>query len=74
MGETVRAFRFVLWVLAGVLGVPVGLSMIWFIHGSLEMFPTDEQQTAARIAASVSFLFFATIETAVLTILFRTRR
>ena len=63
-----------LWTLAALLLVPLGLSLLALIHGSLEMFPTPEQQAKARIAASVSILFFAAIETAVLTILFRTRR
>ncbi|HRI03853.1 MAG TPA: hypothetical protein PLL77_08935 [Pyrinomonadaceae bacterium] len=69
-----RGVRLVLWGLAVVLSVPLVLSGFAFINGSLEMFPTAEQHAKARIAASVSFLFFAAIEAAVLAGLFRTRR
>ena len=69
-----KGVKLVLWGLAVVLAVPLVLSALAFINGSLEMFPTAEQHAKERIAASVSLLFFAAIETAVLTALFRTRR
>ena len=64
-----RALRLVLWIMAVVLTVPIVLSALAFIQGSLEMFPTAEHHAKARIAASVSFLLFTAIETAVLTVL-----
>lgn len=57
-----------------MLTVPIVLSALGIVHGSLEMFPTAEQHSKARIAASVSFLFFASVEAAVLAVLFRIRR
>lgn len=74
MSESRRTIRILLWTLAGLLAVPLALSALAVFHGSLEMFPTAEQYAKARIAASVSFLFFAAIETAVLTTLFLTKR
>ncbi len=69
-----RRIRLVLWALAVVLAFPLVLSVFAFINGSLEMFPTAEQHAKVRIAASISFVFFAAIEATVLTILFRTRQ
>ena len=65
--------RILLWTLAVVLAVPLALSVFAFFNGSLEMFPTAEQHGKARTSASVSFLFFAAVEAAVLAVLFRIR-
>ncbi|MBK8302022.1 MAG: hypothetical protein WBC19_02075 [Pyrinomonadaceae bacterium] len=74
MSEAGKGLRLVLWAVAVVLTVPLVLSVLGFIYGSLEMFPTAEQHAKARMSASVSFLFFAAIEAVVLAGLFRTRR
>ncbi len=69
-----KGFRLVLWALVVVLIVPIVLSVVAIFNGSFEMFPTAEQHAKIRIAASFIFLFFATIQAAILAVLIRTRR
>lgn len=47
------------------------IDVAWFVHGSLEIFATDEQQAKVRIIAVLSGCGFALAEAAVL---FRLRR
>ena len=62
MRVTRKLIRIGAWSAAIVLAFPVVLSALYFVHGSLEMFPTEEQHAQARIAAAISFVFFAAIE------------
>ena len=47
------AFRIVLPVLAIVFLLGFVLNLVWFLDGSLEPFPTPEQQEKARIGAAL---------------------
>jgi uncharacterized membrane protein YqjE len=47
------------------------IDVAWFVHGSLELFATDEQQGKIRIIAVLSGCSFALAEA---TVLFRLRR
>jgi len=62
MLEARKFIRIGAWALAVVFAFPLFLSALYLVQGSLEMFPTEEQQGSVRIAAFVSFIFFATLE------------
>lgn len=66
--------RQILWVLVVALAIPVMLFGAYFVQGSFEQFPTDEQQEKARIAAALGFILFAGLETSVVIALLRGRR
>ena len=63
-----------LWSLAVALAVPLFLFAAYFVHGSFEEFPTEEQHEKARLAAAVGFLFFAALEAIVVGMALGVRR
>ena len=63
----------VLWMLAAALAVPALLMAAYFVHGSLEEFPTDEQQDKVRLVSGLAFLIFAGLEVLVIVALRRPR-
>jgi hypothetical protein len=65
------ATRTILCALAVLLALPLVLFGVYFLNGSLEQFPTDEQQGAVRITTSLGLLVFALLETVVLIALLR---
>lgn len=62
-----------LWLLLVALAVPMILFAAYFVHGSLEEFPTDEQQDKVRVVSGIGFLVFASLETVVIVALRRMR-
>ena len=48
-----KTFRIILWILICIIFV---LSLIYFFTGSLEWFPTPEQQQKAHISAFVMMI------------------
>ena len=68
------AAKAILWLLAVALAVLALLFGAYFVHGSLEQFPTDEQQGKARIVAGLGFILFALLATAVVAVLRWKRR
>jgi hypothetical protein len=54
-----------LWSLLIVFAIALLLSVLYFIHGSLEMFPTEEQHDKARMTASFCILFLVALEASV---------
>jgi hypothetical protein len=66
-----KATRTILCALAVLLALPLVLFGVYFLNGSLEQFPTDEQQGAVRITSSLGFVVFALLETVVLIALLR---
>jgi hypothetical protein len=65
--------RLILWLLLVALAVPALLLSAYFVHGSLEEFPTDEQQEKVRLVSGVGFLIFAGLEALVIAALRRAR-
>ena len=45
-----KTLRIILWVLICIVFV---IGLLYFINGSLEMFPTSEQQGKARVVAII---------------------
>ncbi len=66
-----KAVRTSLWLLAIALVVPVLLFGAYFLHGSLEQFPTEEQQGKVRIVSGLGFILFALLEAIVIVALLR---
>lgn len=50
MGEK-KTLRLILNVLIVIFFLGFLLGLLYFLHGSLEMFPTEEQQDKAKLAA-----------------------
>lgn len=48
--------RFILDILIVAFLFGFVLSLLWYIHGSFEMFPTEEQQEKAQIVALLSMI------------------
>ena len=66
MGRTRKsAVQTALWLLAGALAVLLLLLAGYVVQGSLEQFPTDEQQGKTRIGALLGFVVLAVLEIAV---------
>ena len=63
-----------MWSLAIALVVPLILFGAYFLHGSLEQFPADEQQGTARMVSGLGFVFFALLELIVVIELLRKRK
>lgn len=63
-----------LWSLVAALSVPVFLFGIYFLHGSLEQFPTDEQVGKAHLIAGFGFILFMLLEAIALFALLRGSR
>ncbi len=61
----------VLSLLAILFAILLLIDAIWFFHGSLELFPTDEQQGKIRSIAVLTGCGFALAEAAVLLLLGR---
>ena len=57
-----RALRLMLMLAAVALAVPLLLFAAWFLGGSLEAFPTAEQQDKARLAAGTGLVVLALVE------------
>jgi lysylphosphatidylglycerol synthetase-like protein (DUF2156 family) len=68
-----RIFRFALWVVAVLLLLLLLLSGMAFVHGSLELFPTEEQQDKARLFFGSAFVLFALLELVAVAALWLTR-
>jgi hypothetical protein len=68
-----RVLRLVLWCLAASLLVPLLFSVLALYHGSLEMFPTEEQQEKARLFWGAALVFFAALEAGVAAVLWASR-
>ncbi|MBY6111564.1 hypothetical protein KUV74_14280 [Halomonas sp. DP1Y21-3] len=66
--------RILLWCVAVLLLLLMLLSGAGFLHGSLELFPTEEQQRQVRWVYGVAFVGFATLELLVAMGLWRERR
>ena len=58
--------RAVLWMLAIALAVLLLLLGAYFVHGSLEEFPTSEQQDKVRLVSGIGLLLFSGLEALVL--------
>ena len=61
-----KAVRASLWLLAVSLVVPMLLFGAYFLNGSLEQFPTAEQQSTVRIVSGFGFIVFALLEAIVI--------
>ena len=66
--------RTLLWCVAVLVLVLMLLSGAGFLHGSMELFPTEEQQRQVRWVYGVAFVGFATLELLVAVWLWRERR
>ena len=66
--------RILLWCIAVLLLVLMLLSGAGFLYGSLELFPTEEQQRQVRWVYGVAFVAFALLEVLVAVWLWRERR
>ncbi len=54
------------WLLIVILAIPLIASAFYFLNGSLESFPTQDQQDQVRLFAGLSFLILAILESAVI--------
>ena len=68
------AVRASLWALAAALAIPILLFGAYFVHGSLEDFPTDEQQDKVRIVSGAGVLILTLPEALVIAALLRGRK
>ena len=66
--------RILLWCVAVLLLLLMVLSGAGFLHGSLELFPTEEQQRQVRWGYGAAFVGFALLELLVAVWLWRGRR
>jgi NADH:ubiquinone oxidoreductase subunit 5 (subunit L)/multisubunit Na+/H+ antiporter MnhA subunit len=63
-----------LWLLAVALTIPVLVFGFYFLYGSFEQFPTEEQQGKVRIVSALGFAVFALLEAIVIALLLRHRK
>ena len=54
--------RKLVWLAMIVVGVALVLDVWYFIGGSMEMHPTEEQQDKERLASGVIAIFLASLE------------
>ncbi len=54
-----KSIKIIYLILIVVLLIGFGVSLMWFLNGSLEMFPTAEQEEKAKIAAFLAMIVFA---------------
>lgn len=54
--KNTKMIRVICNILIGVLFPCFFVALLWYINGSLEMFPTAEQEETARIAAGLLML------------------
>jgi len=54
--------------------MPILLLGVYFVHGSLEDFPTDEQQGKVRIVSGAGIFIFTLLEALVVVALLRGRK
>ena len=74
-GECMRKIaRVVTNILIVILVALFLLSLLYFIHGSLEMCPTEEQQDKAKGAATILMFFFGSLSAACIGIRVKLRR
>lgn len=66
--------RFILNILIVILLFGFGLSLLWYINGSFEMFPTEEQQGKAHMAALLSMVVTGILCTVCVVIRQRSRK
>jgi hypothetical protein len=66
--------RAILWLLALSLGLLSLLSGIALWQGSLELFPTQEQEDKIRIVYGTTFILFVLLELGVIAVLRRHSR
>ena len=57
-----RLARYLIWLVMIVVGLALVLDVAYFVHGSLEMFPTEEQQEKVRWVAGVLAALLACVE------------
>lgn len=65
--------RYALWAMMVAVGVLFALTVAYLVRGSLEMFPTAEQQENVRIVAGFAALLLAAVEVGLWRVL-RSRR
>ena len=49
-------------ILIGVVAIALIIFIIWFFNGSLEMYPTQEQQEKTRIITGIGIFISLSIE------------
>lgn len=54
--------RLLVWLAMIVVGLALVLDVWYFIGGSMEMYPTEEQQDTVRLATGVIAIFLASLE------------
>ena len=69
-----RLARYTIWVTMSVVGLMLGLAIAYFVHGSLEEFPTDEQLDKVRRVAAACAAALVLVEVALWSLLRRLGR
>jgi len=54
--------RLTLWLAMIAVGVVLAAHVAYFVHGSLELFPTDEQQATVRQVTGTIAVLLAAVE------------
>lgn len=60
-----------LFLLALAVGAVLLLDIAYFFHGSLEWYPTDEQQEKVKIVTAIIAILLAVVETVIVALLLR---
>ena len=65
--------RFALWIALAIVGSTLLVVLAYFVTGSLEQFPTDEQQNNVRVVTGVLATILVAIEIGLWTLLRHTK-
>ena len=65
--------RFALWIALTIVGSTLLVVLAYFVTGSLEQFPTDEQQNNVRVVTGVLATILVAIEIGLWTLLRHTK-
>ncbi|NOS74443.1 MAG: hypothetical protein HOP36_07875 [Methyloglobulus sp.] len=60
---------YVVWAGLALVAVLLILDLIYFVHGSFEMFPTEERQSAIRLTTGILAVMFTLVEVCLLLML-----
>lgn len=57
-----KLVMYVVWAGLALVAVLLILDLIYFVHGSFEMFPTEERQSGIRLTTGILAVMFTLVE------------
>ncbi len=57
-----RIVRLAIWLAMIVVGLVLIVDVLYFVHGSLEMFPTEERQVSLRLMTGIFAVLLLSVE------------